>query len=144
MKYTPIIRRFEPTTSTDIPTMLWSVNLDEPEVNAPDEPTPITPSAETRPTYVHCLRLCTDCDSTQEFRCNTGHCIPRRFRCDGRIQCRDTSDERNCRTGLSLWHLSSILAFRSPPDYLVVMAADGKAIIFYRCNICFFLFYFSA
>jgi len=42
---------------------------------------------------------CTDCDTTHDFRCNSGHCVPRRFRCDGLIQCTDATDERGCSTG---------------------------------------------
>ena len=46
--------------------------------------------------------VCSGCDLTKEFRCLSGQCVPRNFRCDGRIQCKDASDERNCNTGLTI------------------------------------------
>ena len=36
------------------------------------------------------------CDSTF-FRCDNGHCIPVRWRCDFHNDCKDSSDENGCR-----------------------------------------------
>ena len=60
----------------------------------------------------------TDCELTTEFRCGSGHCVPRNFRCDGHIQCRDASDERNCSTGLVSYQLSDIVTFTKEIMYL--------------------------
>ena len=51
------------------------------------------------PSSIAMCDCCTDCDATQDYQCNCGHCVPRRYRCDGRIQCRDSSDESNCNRG---------------------------------------------
>ncbi|XP_034248553.1 low-density lipoprotein receptor-like [Thrips palmi] len=34
--------------------------------------------------------------ATDEFRCDTGRCIPRKFVCDAWLHCKDGSDEANC------------------------------------------------
>jgi hypothetical protein len=34
--------------------------------------------------------------AADQFRCSDGDCISRSFRCDGRSNCRDGSDERGC------------------------------------------------
>ena len=32
-----------------------------------------------------------------QFTCDSGHCVDMEERCDGRTNCRDGSDEKNCR-----------------------------------------------
>ena len=36
------------------------------------------------------------CNDHEEFRCQAGECIPKRWRCDGHADCADKSDERQC------------------------------------------------
>uniref|UniRef100_A0A0K0CT19 Low-density lipoprotein receptor n=1 Tax=Angiostrongylus cantonensis TaxID=6313 RepID=A0A0K0CT19_ANGCA len=36
------------------------------------------------------------CDGNETFTCNNGRCIPRSWRCDGDIDCKDKEDEQNC------------------------------------------------
>ena len=38
---------------------------------------------------------CTD----KQFRCDSGHCIPRSKRCDGKLSCRNGEDEKDCNEG---------------------------------------------
>lgn len=56
------------------------------------------------------------CNSTREFACGNGQCISKDAKCDGKPDCFDRSDERNCRKFsmsthqshiLTLWHVSS-------------------------------------
>jgi len=42
------------------------------------------------------LMMCAACPDNQ-FRCANGQCISSCKRCDGRTDCVDNSDERNCR-----------------------------------------------
>lgn len=39
-----------------------------------------------------------DLDPLKNFRCKTGKCIPRRWKCDSDDDCGDKSDEENCDT----------------------------------------------
>jgi len=55
--------------------------------------------------FAHPVLFCTGCDLTREFRCLSGHCVPRNYRCDGFIQCRDASDEHNCNKGLVIIYI---------------------------------------
>lgn len=53
----------------------WLISDDDPT-------TPSTPSPRS-------------CESV-EFRCHDGKCVDKRTVCDGRLDCRDGSDEENC------------------------------------------------
>ena len=37
------------------------------------------------------------CDQDTEYTCRDGQCVPLVYRCNGRVECRDSSDESNCR-----------------------------------------------
>ena len=36
------------------------------------------------------------CDEEREFQCGDGRCIPADYRCNGRAECQDRSDEAGC------------------------------------------------
>lgn len=36
------------------------------------------------------------CVGNETFACNDGRCIPRSWRCDGDIDCKNEEDEKNC------------------------------------------------
>ncbi|XP_063869301.1 uncharacterized protein LOC135105166 isoform X2 [Scylla paramamosain] len=42
-----------------------------------------------------------DCSSFEEFQCDEGSCVLQTARCDGILQCPDSSDENNCPAGCS-------------------------------------------
>uniref|UniRef100_A0A7I4Y2L8 EGF-like domain-containing protein n=1 Tax=Haemonchus contortus TaxID=6289 RepID=A0A7I4Y2L8_HAECO len=44
------------------------------------------------------LRRSLACIGNETFACNDGRCIPRSWRCDGDIDCKNEEDERNCTT----------------------------------------------
>lgn len=50
-----------------------------------------------------------DCAAEKEFRCGSGECIARELLCNGRRNCTDGSDERNCRKSpTAALHLSAL------------------------------------
>ena len=51
------------------------------------------------PLSVFIVSVCTE----NQFRCDNGRCIMNGFRCDGNIDCRDTSDEMNCSIETETW-----------------------------------------
>ncbi|RCN35045.1 Low-density lipoprotein receptor domain class A [Ancylostoma caninum] len=42
------------------------------------------------------LRRSLACVGNETFACNDGRCIPRSWRCDGDIDCKNEEDEKNC------------------------------------------------
>ena len=45
---------------------------------------------------IYCSLTCFQCDGGLYFTCNDGMCIDICMRCDGRSDCADESDEKNC------------------------------------------------
>jgi len=43
-----------------------------------------------------CVSLCAVCNGVTEIYCDSGHCVPMSYVCDGDNDCTDASDERHC------------------------------------------------
>lgn len=56
-----------------------------------------------RPSQVICASLFAACVGNETFACNDGRCIPRSWRCDGDIDCKNEEDEKNCTSEYSVF-----------------------------------------
>lgn len=63
----------------------------------PPTPTYLPATSPTRGPHRHC-------DRNTEWRCGSGECVPLYSRCDLNRNCRDGSDERNCRKFMLLFN----------------------------------------